>query len=97
MNPTPVIFSKLKEPSVIDIINFNKALIELFNDLVDQAFLHFRAELSSKFDSYIIHNRHENEETEEAQFKINLQAVRSTNKDNEIDGNNQTQNVEIGN
>ena len=37
---------------MIGIIDFNEALTEPLSDLVDEAFLLFRTELSSNFDSY---------------------------------------------
>ena len=90
----PSYFAKLNEPGVIDIINFNKALTEPFSDLVDEAFLHFRTELTSNFDSYA---QQENDETEQDQFESSIQVDNSTNGDHEIDGNTQTQNAEIRN
>ena len=87
-------FSKLNEPGVINITNLNKALTERFSDLVDEAFLHFRAELTSNFNSYA---QHENDETEQDQFDSSIQVDSSTNGDHEIDGNTQTQNAEIRN
>ena len=48
----PSYFAKLNELGLINIIYFNKALTEPFSDLVDETFLHFRAELCSNFDSY---------------------------------------------
>ena len=56
----PSHFAKLNEPGVTDIINFTIALTEPFTNLVDEAFLDFRAELSSNFDSYA---QQENDET----------------------------------
>ena len=82
----PSYFAKLNKPSVID-INFNKALTEPFSNLVDEAFLCFRAELCSNFDSYA---QQENEETEQDQFESSIQGDSSTNGDHEIDGNTQT-------
>ena len=64
----PSHFAKLNEPGVIDIINFNKALTEPFNDVADEAFPHFRAKLSSNFDSYA-------QQKMMKQSKINLKAV----------------------
>ena len=90
----PSYFAKLNELGVIDIINFNKALTEPFSDLDGEAFLHFRAELTSNFDSYA---QQENDETEQDQFESSIQVDSSTNGDHEIDGNTQTQNAEIRN
>ena len=87
-------FNKLNEPGVIDIINFNKALTDPFSDLVDEAFLLFRAELTSIFHSYA---QQENDETEQDQFESSIQVDSSTNGDHEIDDNTQTQNAEIRN
>ena len=85
-------FAKLNERGVIGIINFNKALTAPFSKLVDEAFLHFRAELSSDFHSYA---EQENDETEQDQFESTIQVDSSTNGDHEIDGNTQAQNAEI--
>ena len=68
---------------MIDIINFNKALTEPFSDLVDEAFLHFRADMCSSFDSYA---QQKSEETEQDQFKSIIQVDSSTKGDHEIDG-----------
>ena len=34
----PSYSSKLNEPGVLDMVNYNKSLIELYSDLVDAAF-----------------------------------------------------------
>ena len=90
----PSYFAKLNEPGVIDNRNFNQALTGPFIDLADEAFLHFRSELSSKFDSCA---QRENHETKQDQFESSIQVDSSTNGDHEIDGNNLTQNAEIRN
>ena len=79
---------------MIDIINFNKVLTEPFSDLVDEAFLHFRADMCSSFDSYA---QQKNEETKQDQFKSSIQVDSSTKGDHETDGNTQTQNAQIRN
>ena len=91
---TPSYFAKLNEPGVIDVTNFKKALTRPFSDLVNEAFLHFRAQLSSKFDPYA---KQGNDETEIDQFESSIQVDSSTVGDNEIDRNAQTRNSEIRN
>ena len=48
----PLYYAKLNEPCVIHNTNFKKCSTEVFRDLVDEAFLHIRAQLSSNFDFY---------------------------------------------
>ena len=44
--------TKLLEAGVINVINKNKSLAEPFSDMVDEAFLHFRSDLTPCLDSF---------------------------------------------
>ena len=44
--------SKLREPGVIEVINNNKSLVEPLNDLVNDAFLNYRSDISPSWDPF---------------------------------------------
>ena len=44
---TGTYFAKLQEPSVIDIINRNKAIMEPFGEIVDQALSNLRSDVAN--------------------------------------------------
>ena len=71
--------SKLNEPGVIDIINHNKCAVEPFGDLVDDAFIRFRAESTPNMDSY---GQQENDEIEQGLLENNRQSDSEEYEDN---------------
>ena len=50
--PSGTYSEKLTEPGVLEIINENKRICEPYGELVDQAFIHFRENISSGLDPY---------------------------------------------
>ena len=45
--------AKLLEAEVINVVNENKSLVEPFSDIVDEAFLHFRSDLTPSWDPFL--------------------------------------------
>ena len=60
---------KLSKPGVLDIVNENKHRIEPFDDLVNEAFRNYRAELNTNLDAFA---QQENEEVEDFLCQQNL-------------------------
>ena len=44
--------SNLSEPGVLEIVNNNKSLVEPYSDLVNAAFLNYRAEITPSWDPF---------------------------------------------
>ena len=45
--------AKLLEAGIINVVNENKSLVEPFCDMVDEAFLHFRSDLTPSWDPFL--------------------------------------------
>ena len=61
--------SNLSEPGVLEIVNNNKSLVEPYSDLVNAAFLNYRAEITHSWDPFL---QQENEDVENELCDIEL-------------------------
>ena len=61
--------SNLSEPGVLEIVNNNKSLVEPYSDLVNAAFLNYRAEITPSWDPF---SQQENEDVENELCDIEL-------------------------
>ena len=59
----------LSEPGVLEIVNNNKSLVEPYSDLVNAAFLNYRAEITPSWDPFL---QQENEDVENELCDIEL-------------------------
>ena len=62
--------SKLSEPGVIEVINNNKSLVEPHSDLVNDAFLNYRSNISPSWDPF---SQQENDNVENELSETNRQ------------------------
>ena len=62
--------SKLSEPRVIEVINSNKSLVEPHSDLVNDAFLNCRSNISPSWDPF---SQQENDDVENELSETNRQ------------------------
>ena len=79
--------SKLSEPGVLEIVNNNKSLVEPYSDLVNAAFLNYRAEITSSWDTF---SQQENEDVENelCEIEINDQTeISCPHQENQTDEN----------
>ena len=61
--------SKLSETGVLEIVNSNKSLVEPYSDLVNAAFLNYRADITPSWDPF---SQQENEDVETELYEIEL-------------------------
>ena len=61
--------SKLSEPGVLEIVNNNKSLVEPYSDLVNAAFLNYRADITPSCNPF---SQQENEDVENELCEIGL-------------------------
>ena len=48
----PSYSSKLNEPGVLDMVNYNKSLVEPYSNLTDAAFLNYRSDIMPSWDPF---------------------------------------------
>ena len=79
--------SKSSEPRVLEIVNKNKSLVEPYSDLVNAAFLNYRADINPSWDPF---SQQENEDVENelCEIELNDQAeISCSNEENQTDEN----------
>ena len=62
--------SKLSETGIIEVINNNKCLVELYSDLVNDAFLNYRSDISPSWDPF----------SQQEMMMLRMNSVRLMNK-----------------
>ena len=79
--------SKLSEPGVLEIMNNNKSLVELYSNLVNAAFVNYSADITPSWDPF---SQQENEDVENelCEIELNDQAeISCPNEENQTDEN----------
>ena len=79
--------SKLSGPGVLEIVNTNKSLVKPYSDLVNAAFLNYRADITPSWDPF---SQQENEDVENefSEIELNDQTeISCPDEENQIDEN----------